>query len=278
MKIQRTLAIVVAFSAVTWSLGCVGAREIAKVKPSTAETRTEIELVPDATLARQDTSPDPKGRIGFVKGSDQLLVVTHITSVLEGQDTPNPTRTDRYIERLWITIPLDAPSGAALAIEELQEIFLVGYDRNEAGKGFFKRPFRARGKLTLLENRGDTAVIRLHVRVHPEAFPSWQIDEQIPVPVTSKGIYATAITAVSEYHPDKSMYPFSSLGIASDEQFSPELREPIEQEPNDDAPFNIEAPEIDLGELDTPDPEPLDDGAGDDESLDDTPVDGDAVE
>ncbi|MAE66311.1 MAG: hypothetical protein CMJ18_18735 [Phycisphaeraceae bacterium] len=154
-------------------------------------------MVPRAVLAHEDTSPRPQGRFGFKRGADHLLVVTRITSV--AQKNGRTQRSDRYHERVWITVPFGAALGTELSVKELEERFLVGYDRNERGEGFFIRPNRTTGKLTIREMDDESAVVDLDILVAPPSWQSWRVRETVTVPVTETGMLATPAAEVSEY-------------------------------------------------------------------------------
>ena len=72
-----------------------------KVDPTTAQFRLESELIPNSSLAREDTSPDWQGgRYAFTNGADRLLVISRITSYEEVDpktEKPLGRRIDRDV-------------------------------------------------------------------------------------------------------------------------------------------------------------------------------------
>jgi len=169
----------------------------AKVDPSTAEFRFEYEMIPNAEMVREDTSPIWQlGRYAFRSGPDRLLVITRVTSVEEilseeqKKQGVEPKRYDRFLERTWITIPAGTELGEELDLLKLQEQFLIGYDEHE-GEGYFTQPNRVTGKVTLLEEGPASAVVKINMSVQPWRKPPWWVRETLAVPVTSTGIRAS---------------------------------------------------------------------------------------
>lgn len=216
--------------------GCIWTPTTPKATPSTDKTRIEFELVTNAKLARIDTTPRPQGRRGFVRGDDQLLVLTRITSVNKEAGNPGSPRVDRYFERVWITVPMSTPQGAELVVEELEEKFLVGYDRNAYGRGYFIRPNKASGKIKLIERRQNSAVIQIDIRVAPHNFGNWQIRETLEVPYTDSGIHATLAQDSTIYHPDELVYPLTPYeDVPEDLAPPPDTAQPTTSTPKEQA-------------------------------------------
>ena len=92
---------------------------------STDEARVEFEVVTNARLVWEDTTPITMGRQAFMDGADHLLVMTRITSVNQDADNPKSPRVDRYFERVWITVPMGMAQGQELIVEEMEEKFLT---------------------------------------------------------------------------------------------------------------------------------------------------------
>jgi hypothetical protein len=164
---------------------------------STARSVTETELIPNTIAYVEDASPDwPLGRIGFRAGADQLLVVTHITSLDKRDEDGEPMnqRYDKYIERVWITIPLGTPLHQTLKVEDLDVKHLIGYDVAELGvqnDRFFVHPCTILGKVTLVTEDAHTATIDLDIQATPQDMPAWGLRQIAPVRVTTTGIRAT---------------------------------------------------------------------------------------
>ena len=184
------------------------------VPKSTTLSRVELEMVSDARLVREDTSPDPQGRFGFKRGENALLVITRITSSAKRPGRPNEGREDRYVERVWITVPIGVPLGAQLDLKELEQQFYIGYDRNNQGRGYFIRPCSTSGKLTVLERSDERAVIRIDAEISPWQDQWWRLrDDALELTVTEDGIYAQMVHEVDRFHPDPLLYSVAPLEV-----------------------------------------------------------------
>ena len=224
-RTRSLLAVTLALAGLSMG-GCFWRPATPRPTTSTDATRVEFELVTNARLVRVDTTPRPMGRRAFKRGADQLLVLTRVTSVNEDADNPKSPRVDRYFERLWITVPMSTPQGDELVVEELEEMFLVGYDRNAKGEGYFIRPNKATGRIKLLERRENSAVMKIDIRVAPHDFGNWQISKQLEVPYTESGIHATLAQDVSIYHPDDLVYPVMPYDETSEDPTAPSHEAP----------------------------------------------------
>ena len=168
------------------------------VEPSTARTRVEAELIPNAQRIREDTTPRWQlGRYAFERGADRLLVVSRITS-FEIQPTASqkrkgmkPKRVDKILERVWVTIPLGTQLNEELKLEKLEERFLIGYDEGEVNGEMWVQPNRVLGKVMLLNERADTADVLVDMDVEPKRLPSWSVKGILTVPITRDGLRAT---------------------------------------------------------------------------------------
>jgi len=199
-KLTRAVCTVCLLVGGLFGTGCWGVWTARDDGASTAQTRSVSEWVPNAALARQDTSPDyPNGRYVFLPGSDRLLVVSQITSWAdrprddkeeeEFKKNP-PPQIDRQMERVWITIPFDAQVDQPLKIEEIEEKFMAGYDQGTFDRGLFVKPCRLRGFVTLKEIRPSEVVVLLDMVVEPTARPSWRVNQLLTVPIAPEGIRA----------------------------------------------------------------------------------------
>ena len=181
--------------------GCYGPSRPADDGPSTAQVRIDSEIVPNAVLARVDTSPNQKWRYGFKRpGADQLLVFTRITSTETDSNRNRVARYDKYFERVWITIPIGTPLGAELSLEDLEQYFLVGYDRDVLATGYFIHPSRVTGKLRILERNPDDVVVKINALVAPTRMDNWRLEGTWTVKVVTDGHHATRAEEVVVYH------------------------------------------------------------------------------
>ncbi|MAE63581.1 MAG: hypothetical protein CMJ18_04865 [Phycisphaeraceae bacterium] len=169
------------------------------VPKSTRQDQIEVELVPMARLARQDTSPDPMGRHGFRRAEDRLLVITRITTVA-AREGPSQRR-EVMKERVWLTIPAGAPLGSRINLLKLEEAFLAGYDRDD-GNGFFIRPSRTTGTVTLLELKGEAALVNIDAKVAPIDVNLWEFNKVLEVPIVEDGIRASMVQDVDRFAHD----------------------------------------------------------------------------
>lgn len=179
--------------------GCFHPTVVGKSAPRSDRVRVESELVADARLVREKTQPNPQGRYAFAEGAHHLLVITRITSLLVDRDAADEHREDRVWERVWITLPAGMPLGAELSLKELEEQFLVGYDRRDDDVAPYIRPARVTGVVALLERDAEQALVRLVAKVDPWREEGWRVDTTMVVPVTRDGIYATPVADVHAY-------------------------------------------------------------------------------
>ena len=193
-RLRRTLLASAVGDTCRGSVILVGAMLCGCAAAGSLSSHVESELVIDATLVREDTSPDPRGRFGFARGHDWILVITRITSAgRQSSDRLGHSPDDRYVERLWLTIPRDAPLGSQLDLAQLSELIGVGYDRNDRQRGFFISPIRCSGRVRILAHREQQAVVYIDVQVAPVGFELWRLSQVMTVPVTTDGIRASGV-------------------------------------------------------------------------------------
>ncbi len=165
--------------------------------PSTAQYRTELETIPNAVMVRESTMPRwEAGRVAFQRGSERLLVLTRITSYADVEPKKKDAHADvkdQIMERLWITLPFGTKAGDNLVVEDLEWDKLVAYDAGDVGDGQFILPFRATGKITILEERADSVVMYLNILVQPKRLGNWGVNGTFEVPQTNTGIHATVV-------------------------------------------------------------------------------------
>ena len=174
---------------------------------SSAQFRTEFEVIPNAELVRVDTMPQWElGRHAYRRGADRLLVMTRITSwappleqdwtTFNYKEPKGPrTITDREMERAWITIPYGTPVGQRLVGEELEARFLTGYDRNQAtGEAYYILPHKMLGTITIVEEKPDELVVDLNMEIRPKDNKNWHLKQQMRVPITLEGKHAQKAT------------------------------------------------------------------------------------
>lgn len=200
MNPTRVLCAALLSAAAVFSAGCWGVWRASDYGVSTSQTRISSEWIPNASLARQDTSPEyPNGRYVFLPGSDRLLVISQVTSwadrppeeMSEEERKKFPQiQQDRVLERVWITIPFDAQVDQELKIEEIEEKFLAGYDEGDINVGMYIKPNRLRGFVTIKEVRPTEVVVRLDMIVEPQRHPTWKVSDTLTVPIAPDGIRA----------------------------------------------------------------------------------------
>lgn len=194
---------------VSWQAGCGLTEGIYTARDegqSTSQFRYQYELIPSATVMREDTQPRWQlGRYVFVRGADQVLVVSRITS---WSDTASRSERDsgqnisgmkdRMLERLWITIPQGAAIGEELDLHALSSRFMVNYDRGDIGDKQFAHPFRALGNIRILSENKDSATIRLRLRLTTDQTTAWEVfEDSIKVSKTLEGHFAKQADAGS---------------------------------------------------------------------------------
>ncbi|MCC5830241.1 MAG: hypothetical protein JJU36_12415 [Phycisphaeraceae bacterium] len=169
-------------------------------EPTTAQFRIEAEIVPDARLVREDTTPVwHHGRFGYLPGRELVLVVSRITSTevyarTDGgpRETIRTERQDRFLERLWIAIPGDLNVGDVLRIQEIENDRRLGYDRGDVGREQYSEPFRALGTLEIKSLTDHEAVIELDVVVRPQRHRDWRVAQTFSLGLAKAPTYATA--------------------------------------------------------------------------------------
>jgi hypothetical protein len=157
-----------------------------------AQHRFEYELIPNAELAKESTTPDwPLGRHVFKRGPDRLMVLTRITSFPVNMKKPSLGFRDARVERVWINIPLDVPVGQQFTLEESFTDFHVGYDRAEENlKNFYIRAIKPQGTVQVMAWRNNEIDVKLDIRVRPEMDLEWHITDVITVPIYPNGNWA----------------------------------------------------------------------------------------
>ncbi|NJL32454.1 MAG: hypothetical protein HC898_13020 [Phycisphaerales bacterium] len=162
-------------------------------RATSAVFRTELEWVPNARMVREDTMPRwQAGRFAFVRGSDQLLVFTHFTSLAEWDKRKETfaNRRDHAMERLWIQIPEGTRLGDVLDAERLEARYMVGYDAGLISDGQFIEPWKATGSLVLLEDHPDRVVVHANLLIAPKRRPTWSVQGIFDVAKHAQGIHA----------------------------------------------------------------------------------------
>ena len=162
-------------------------------RKTSATFRTEMEWIPNARMVRQDTMPRwQAGRFAFVRGSDQILVLTHITSLADWDQRREQfvNRKDHAMERLWIQIPDTTRLGDVLDAERLEARYMVGYDAGLIGDGQFIEPWKATGSLVLLEDHPDKMMIHANLLIAPKRRPNWSVQGVFEVQKNAQGIHA----------------------------------------------------------------------------------------
>ena len=199
-------AALLALVAVAWGsmAGCYGVHgsDLEQETTSSVQYRYEWEFIPNAELVREDTPANPEyGRFAFIRGADRLLVLTRITSVAGVANRGTGGRRDIITERLWITVPLDVQVGETLELAKLEERFLVGYDEDDEGHGFFIQPSRLVGTITMREQRPDTMVADLIVVLKPRYRDNWALVEKAAeIPIVADGVHGTLATGEAPIH------------------------------------------------------------------------------
>ena len=172
---------------------------------SSVQTRVEVEFIPNATLVRENTSPRwHLGRFAFDEGPDRLLVVSRITSIGksgQARTTGDDNRTDRILERVWITLSLGIPVGRSLSLEELESRFLIGYDAGLIDDAQFVQPSRVTGTISLVQEGPDEVIVDLDMLVQSQKFEPWRIIGKRHVPVVLAGVRATPVQSASSTIP-----------------------------------------------------------------------------
>jgi len=169
---------------------------------SVSTERIEIELIPNAKLVREDTSPRwPLGRYAFDKGVDHLLVISRITALRPTELGSNKKQElrDHTIERVWLTIPYGTDMGQQIKLEDLEQEFLAGYDAGNLGDGAFIQPIRLQGYIQLIDLKDSTAVADINVLIEPQRLPTWNVRGYFDaVPVAKEGLQAKRVDAARQ--------------------------------------------------------------------------------
>lgn len=168
--------------------------------PTTAEFRIEAELIPDARLVREDTTPIwHHGRFGFLEGREMVLVVNRITSmeafaVTDGgpRETVRGERQDRILERMWIAIPGNAEVGEVIRLQDIEHQRRLGYDRGEIGRDQYSEPFRTLGTLVIRAIRDREVEIEIDMVVRPQRHRDWRVSDTFVLSLDQAPRYARA--------------------------------------------------------------------------------------
>lgn len=192
---------------------------------STAIERVEAEIIPSAQIVWEDTRPYwQNGRISFERGAGRLLVLTRITSwdtsatTNQRESGQGLERRDAIFERLWITLPLEAQIGQELDIEKMEHEHLVQYDEKQAHNDlpYYVQPCWSIGKLTVLEEREHSIVIRADIKIRPKNRSNWLIAEKLQVPIVRMGIHATPSKALASMIADEQSETDGALALTDD--------------------------------------------------------------
>ncbi len=164
--------------------------------PSRAEYAFHAELVSDARLVRQHTTPRWQlGRFGYLPGDDDVLVITRITRLPEFGERGGEL-VDSFIERAWIAIPPTAEVGEVVKLEDLEAQRRVGYDVGRVdGPGQFSRSFRIVGTVSVIEQHEDELEIAVDLEVRPKDARNWTVTELYTLPRDGELVYATRADA-----------------------------------------------------------------------------------
>ncbi len=206
-RIHTPLALLLCLPMLGLLTGCQGEAGpiwFAKRYPeSTAQFRTEFEVIPNAELVRIDTRPQWElGRHAYRRGAHRVIVLTRVTSwapPLEQDwtgfnykypDGPRPI-SDREWERAWITIDYGTPVGRRLQLQDLETQFKTGYDRREDdGDAYYILPHKMAGTITIVEEKPDELIVDLNVEIRPKQTKDWFIRERVNIPITLTGRHA----------------------------------------------------------------------------------------
>lgn len=213
-------------AAAAWMAGCGVAGEPltrARGEESAAAFRIESEWVPSARLVKEDMTPRWQlGRYAFVPGGDNLLVLSRIMSVparnKDEKIDPSQPRRETKLERVWLVLPRDLPTGVPVKIERMERVFLTGYDLGELDDTQFIHPNRMLGQLTVVEYGQEkvTVIVNINVRPVSDVMTEWSWNEMVEVPVVADGRRATKPEPGRTYKPASVREDLlASLGVES---------------------------------------------------------------
>jgi hypothetical protein len=163
---------------------------------TTAAYRFQYEMINNAQRVRIETQPVWQGgRYAYRDGVDEILLINRITAWAdnvtdEQRKSGDYQRTDRIIERLWITTT-DMEVGTWYNLYDMNKELKVGYDEKPTELDeFFIRAFGVEGKIMLQEKNGDDRVFRLSMRLSPKERTDWTLTETLTLKVQPDGVLA----------------------------------------------------------------------------------------
>lgn len=193
-----------------WLSGCdiglgagIHGTDVDEAEPTTVAYRIETELVPNARVLRQDTTPHWElGRSGYATGNSHLLVVSRITSWIPEK---GGERVDRVVERAWLTIPSGTLPGDIVRVQDLPDED-VAYDVSEAGQGFFNMPNRIIGTIELVKEADEALRVAVDINVQPKRRSEWNYEEELVLPKQQKLVYATPVDMKRVLRPENQSF------------------------------------------------------------------------
>lgn len=239
---QISLLVVCAFATMgCWGLG-EGIHTSRDSGLSTSRFRTEYEVIPNAVVMREDTEPRWQlGRYVFVRGADQVVVISRITSWSDNATKRQrksgdiPDMKDQILERLWITIPQGTEVGQELDLHALSYRFLASYDRGNVGDEQFARPFRVLGNIRITEIGEGYVRMRVRIRLTSDLTTAWEIFENdLKTPLAPDGKYG------KQAEPDAVIYSLSRPGELPTPGLTPVQMTPeMTQTPSSAGPLKV---------------------------------------
>jgi len=243
MKTTRMLWTVGTLLAIGWPVGCEtgekpgssgggfaqGVNVPRGATDHTDQRRVEFEFIPNAKLVRENTKPEwEHGRAAFDRGIDRLLVITQTTSVAR-RDGRLSERYDVYVEQVWIQIPLDVQVREEVDLGELEEKFMVVYDRGDAGHPLYRQPATVKGTLVLLDESDEQVHMTMDMQVTPADMPAWKVRGDLDVPVYPEGNEAKKVSKkYKPYEFDAPYVPGLDVGPSEDPQEQPQDSPPAD--------------------------------------------------
>ncbi len=198
--VSRTLTMALLAACLLTMTGCF----ILPMEPkdkglATDQYKVEMEFLPQAQMVKEETTPHwDLGRRAFKPGEDRIIVIGRTTSYADKDEDGKPidgTMRPRKLERVWINIRPDIPLGKAQKLEDLETVFLIGYDVNNLDeKGFFNGPALTKGFVNLIEEGPDKVVVILDMEVRPNRpfqAENWFLQGQFTIDVVPDGRIAT---------------------------------------------------------------------------------------
>ena len=146
--------------------------------PDGAQVRIEAELIPAASLQREDLA----NVHSFIPGEGRLLVISRIVSA------PDPAG-DYRIERLWVHLPSIIEPGRAFPLHTLQT-WDIAYDAGRYEGQIQARQVDVQGAIDFVMQTADYAVFDVDLAVTPRHRQPWQLRGTLVVPITRDGFHA----------------------------------------------------------------------------------------